>query len=424
MAKSIIVGQSTTALPSGAFLYVPGFQSNATEINTEYAITHDCTFSNLRRHISSGGTGSNVLQLRKNNVDGNLVATGTGTGAASDLTHSDDFISGDLLSFSHTDDGSDPLYRNITLNVEFDGQTGTFFRNSIGSAVVFDVASATRFIGIVGQIQADGDTTEANCQVKVRGYSRVDAFQVRVQENARTTDTVFKLRVNGSDIAASSITIGAGLTGLFMATDINADLADGDLLCAAITTSTGVEDLTLNFVGATLLSASDATELWSGNATGHSRTASATASYYVPGGGFLSSQSTAAVTEITPGFAADCTGLRLHLSANTYSADATLKLFVDGVDSGYATTITAGATGWLENTVDTETITAANAISWEIVGGTSGSITINMIGMTLEQPSVQNPSVTTKPRLSGGGVGFGPKRRNHPWPSFAIIDHD
>jgi hypothetical protein len=424
MAKSLIVGEATSAVASGGFLYTPGFQHSSTEINTEYAITHDCTFSNLRRFISAGGAGANVLTVRKNNVDTQLSATGTGTGAGTpDLTDSVDFVAGDILSVRHTDDNTDPQYRNTTMNVEFDGQTGTYFRAS--SDATFDLASVTRFIPLVGSLQADGTATEANVQIKNRGYSKLDAFQVRVSTNARTTDTVFVFRVNGSDVVASTITVGAGLTGLFVSTEINQALADGDLLNGAIVYGTGTEALVLNFVGTTLLSASDATEVWAGplSTGGQTRAASATPHYYLCGG-VISDRTATTSVDVFPGYAADCTGLRIHISANTYAADATLKLFVNGVDSGFTTTITAGATGWLENTVDTETITASDVFCFEIVGGTSGSITMNALGMTLEQPSVVNPSVDTKPRLSGGGIGPGGRRRVHPAPLFSIIEHD
>ena len=424
MAKSLIVHQSATSIPSGEFINVPGYQFTSAEIATEYAVTHDCTFSNLRGHITSGGSGTNTLQVRKNAADVNLVAAGVGAGALSDLTHNDSFVAGDLLSLSHIDTGSSPEYRHVTLNVEFDQTTGTYFRNSFGPSVVFDVPSETRFIPVTGRLAADGTATEAHAQIKLRGYSKVDAFQVRVNTNARVNDTVLKLRLNGADITASTITIAAGTTGLFMATSINAAIADGGLLCAAIVTGTGVEDLNLDFLGVTLLSASDATEVWAVSVAGTSRTASATPSYYVPGGG-LQTRTDTTGTGIIPGFAADCTGLRIYLSANTYSANATLKLFVDGADSGFTTTITAGATGWLENAVDTETITSANAICFEVVGGTSGSITILAIGVTLEQPSgAVPPSAPTKPRRSGGGVGIGGRRRPHAWPALSVIDHN
>jgi hypothetical protein len=425
MAKSIIVGAANTASASGTFLHVGGGAAASTEIQTEYAVTHDCVFSSLRRNIPTGGSGTNTCQFRKNGSNGSLVATGTGTGAAADTTHTDSLVAGDVFSLAITDDGTDPLYRHVSMNVEFDTGTGTFFRNSSGSAQVFDVASATRFIPIAGGLQTDGTATEANAQFKIRGYSLVDAFQVRVDSNARVTDTIFKLRINGSDVAASSITVGAGVTGLFMVTGINQALADGDLICAAIVTDTGVEDLTLNFIGATLLSSAGATELWTGNVNGVARTASATPDYYVPGG-TLFSRATTTGTDIITGFAADCTGLRLFVSANTYTGAATLKLFVNNVDSGFTTTINAGATGWIENTTDTETILATDEICWEIVGGTSGSMTVTAIGMTLEQPAEQDPSVEpSKPRPSGGGgMGIGRRNRNFVWPSFSTVNMD
>jgi hypothetical protein len=425
MARSVIVHQSTAAAATGLFLHTPGHGFNVAELATEYAATHDCTFSNLRGHVTAGGSGTNTLQFRKNGTNGTLVASGTGAAALTpDTTHTDSLVAGDVFTLQTTDTGTDPQYRHVTLNVDFDGPTGTYFRCSSSTATTFDLASTTRFIPIQGLMQADGTATEVNAQIKVRGYSKADAFQVRVDTNARTTDTVLNLRVNGSDVAASTVTIGAGLTGLFMANGINQALADGDLLCASIVYGTGTEALTLNFIGATLLSDTDATEVWAVNPAGVARTASATPDYYVLGGTVFA-RSTTTGTQIVPGFAADSANLRLFLAANTYSVDATLKLFVDGVDSGVTTTITAAATGWLENAVDIQTITSANAICAEVVGGGTGSITITAIGLTLDTPSVVNPSVvSTGRRLSGGGMGPGARMRVSAWPVFSRIEHD
>jgi hypothetical protein len=253
----------------------------------------------------------------------------------------------------------------------------------------------------------------------VRGYTSIDTFQVRVTANARVNDSVFKLRVNGADVAASTLTVEAGVTGLFVASALGVALSPGDLVCASITLATGVQDLTITAIGVTCFSTSGASENWTATHQGIARTASGTASYYVPGG------TIAALTDltnlsVTPGFPADIKNLRIYLAANTYAANATLDLMVNGV-AVMTTTLTAAATGWLENTVNTVTITSTDTVLLRIVGGTSGSITITAMGFTLWVPTPVNPSVGIKPRF-GTGHGPGPKTRNHPWPQFCLVN--
>lgn len=423
MAKSIIVGATGTASATNTFLGPCGAGAGyATEIDQEYAITHSCQITNLRRFISSGGSGSNTLKSRKNGADGNLIVTASGTGAAVDTTHTDTFVPGDVWAFGITHDGTDPVYRISSCNVEMTGQTGTFFRSGASTPTVLDLASTTRYFSISGFMQSDGVSSEVNAQWRNRGYSQLSAFQVRISANARVNDTTFAIRVNSSNVA--TVVVAAGQTGLFLVTDIAQSLATGDLLSIAATTGTGIEAITIAHVGATLLSSSNATECFAATPNSVSRTASATANYMTLGGGVSVSATSPTGLNITPGFATDVRNLRIRVNLNTCTSDVIVTLFVNGVSSGMTTTITAAGTGWFENTVDKVFIDADDEICLEIVGGTANSLTITAVGVTLAVPTPVNPSVTTKPRLSGGGMGSGPKRRVRAWPALSLIEHD
>ena len=243
------------------------------------------------------------------------------------------------------------------------------------------------YIGLAGQLLADGGATIANQQWKNRGYTSVEAIQVRVVANARTNSSTIRLNVNGSDVG-TTLTINAGATGLIKVTGMGQAIAGGDLICLSLTLGSGVEDLTLGFVGVTLKSTSGKSEIFAHNQSGLVRAASGTASYYSVGGHFdnlvvLSE----ANTRLKAGFAARISDLRTFLIANTYGGNSTLKLYVNG-SAAITLTIAGGATGWQENSTDIVDIDDNDEVSLELDEGTSGSATFSAAGFTFSPPIV------------------------------------
>ena len=354
--------------------------ATTTEANTQYSATEGADFTGLRGVIVSGGSGTNTVRFRDAGAAGQNVISRIGAGSAEDTTHTDTLTASDLFNIAFTDTGTDPVWSWVAANVAMASGHGNFHGCAGFGGRVFNVASATRFIPISGGLDIDGNATEARVQWKNRGYTSIEAFQIRVTVNARTNDSVFRVRVNGVN-QGTAITYAAAATGLQSVTGMGITLADGDLVCISCTLLTGVENLTVSFVGMTLKSTGLHSETIAANQTGVARAASATATYYVPGGNIVSP--TEANARIKPGFAARCRNLRCYLSANTYTGNGTLKLMVNGV-AQITTTITAsGGAAWYENTTDSFDIDDNDEISFEIDEGTSGSITIQSIGVTL-----------------------------------------
>jgi hypothetical protein len=425
MAKALLSYGSSDAILNNTFITPFGFGAGAAaEVDAEFAITNACTISNARYWISSGGSGTNDLRLRKNGADANILMTRTGSGVATDLVNTDSFLAGDVCAYHNTSSGTDPIYRSLFANVEFNVGHGCYHSCSrVDGVCIFDITSATRFIPIHGELGVDGNATEANVQWKNRGYTSISSFQVRVQANARLNDTTFNLRLNGSDVAAATITVEPAQTGLFTVTGLATALADGDLLCASITTGAGTEDLVLSFVGVALMSTSSASECWTARMVGHARTASATEHFYAIGGSMNAGALTSITNQQVPlGFPADLRNLRTYISANTCTGDVTLSLYVNSV-AVMTQAITAATTGWFENTVDEVRVDSDDIVCLSLVGGTANSLTVQSMGFTAFNPTPVNPSVTSKGRL-GGGLGFGGRSRVHSAPVFSIIEHD
>lgn len=377
-----------SAHPSGDEFQLFGASSSATEANSQASCTEAATFSLLARRFTGGGSGTNDVRFRVNGANGNQLASIVGAGYAEDSVNTDVLAAGDLFNLTAIDTGTDPTTIQFAkANVEFTSGHGNFHGSCAPLAVIFDVGAAVRFIPLGGQLAADGGVTEADQQWRNRGYTSVEAIQVRVTANARLNDSVFRLRVNGAN-AGTAITFAAGATGLQTVTGMGVALADGDLVCMSVDLGTGVEDLTVSFVAATFKSTSNKSETWAASPGGVVRAASATPRYHKPGGDFGDNTAlTEANARIKVGFAARISNLRTYVSANTYTGDATLKLFVNGT-AQITTTITASTTGWFENSVDTFDIDDNDEVCWEIDEGTSGSATFRSCGMTFSETSV------------------------------------
>lgn len=394
MGKALMVAGSLNALGSGNEVNLFGcINFSAAEANTQASATEACTFSKLGINIISGGSGTNSLRFRDAGVNGNQLAEIAGTGVVEDAVNTDALTAGDLFNLAYTDTGTNSGFSWIKSNVEFTTGHGCFTGVAAFAGLVFDIASATRFIGLSGTLEIDGNDVEAEVAFKARGYDTFEALQVRVIANARTNDSVFRNRINGAD-GTGVITFAAAATGLVTATGLADAITDGHTINASITLGTGVEDLTVTFVAATLKSSASKQDTWTAdNFGGLVRAASATAHYFTLGGVLPTLTAyTEAQARIKPGFAGIASNLRCYLDTNTYTVNATLKLFQNGVDVMTTTITAAGGAAWYENTADTVTFDDNDEFSFEIIGGTSGSITIDMIGMTFA------------PAAAGGGA--------------------
>lgn len=381
MGKALLCGQHGLTFADNDVFAIIGLTNVTIEGRAQYSVTEDCTLTGPRGLIASGGDGTNTFISRVNGSAGNLTASRAGPGTFADTTHSDSLSAGDLINGRYDDTGSNSITGPIAWNVEFASGHGNFHRASAGAGIIVDTASTTRYCAINGNMTADLAATPTQVQFKVREYTSLEAFQVNVQANDRTNNTVFSVNINGVDVG-TAITYGASAVGLQSVTGMGISLSPGDLVCVSCVLLTGVEDLTLLGVGVTMKSTNNGSESGYSNEAGIARTASATPDYYSFGQGTTGTEATAAVA---PGFAARCTNLRCYLSANTYTVDATLRLIVNGSPVLTTTITSGGGAGWYENAVDTFDIDDNDTVSFEIVGGTSGSATIHQVWITFAE---------------------------------------
>jgi hypothetical protein len=394
MTKSLIVNNASTTRVSGVFAGMPGADqnSNTTEANSQAIASETVAFSNLYANILSGGSGTNTVTLRDAGADSALVASRAGAGAFGNTSDEVTLTDGDLWAWAFTDTGSNPAYRITKANVEFATGHGALHGAWIPSGVVCDVASATRVQSINGNMIADFRPTsdEGNIQHLNRSYDEWVGMQVRVLANARTNDSVFSNRINGS-AGSGVITFGAGITGLIEDDAINDALSDGDLLSFGLTLLTGVEDLTVAGYVSVFKSGGTKSDAVCGYNSGspRNRTASSTPHYEAIAGqlhDYAALGHSDAQVRVPVGFDGTASNLRCNAGTNSYTGDATLKLMKNGA-AVLTLTIPAGVAGRHENAVDTADFVATDELSYEVDEGTSGTLGLWSIGVTLEDTS-------------------------------------
>jgi hypothetical protein len=381
MSKALMVWriQGGAAIASGVETTPFGSGAGTTEANAQTSATEAATFSALRGLIVSGGSGTNTLQFRDATANGALVGSRAGTGLLEDATHSDLVDADALFNYAYTDTGTNSAFTWVSTLVEFSSGHGNF--HGVASSSICDAESSTRYFKLAGNVLVDGDATETNTQWKNRGYTSFEALQARCSANARTNTSSFRNRINAG-FGSLQCDFASGVTGLVVDKTPTDALADGDLINASLTLDTGVEDLTVTIVAATLKSSTSKSETWSAFGAGHARAASATATYNPIGGALGNEDPTEANSRIKVGFAARVSNLRCYLSANTYGGNGTLKLYQNGSPVLTTTLTASGGAGWYENTSDTIDIDDDDELSFEFDEGTSGTITIQSVGIT------------------------------------------
>ena len=379
--------------------------NNSTESNCQYAIRTAGTFSRLSLNKASG-VASNyayILRVGGSSVNGTVAMTST-NGWYYDTTSSDSVSVGDLISFLNTDDGANGSWNHHLIMFEPDTWTTFHFGGRNRSAQ----DNTSTAYGTFDSIPADYLPTEADAQHKVRTPGTARDFTFRCSANAASADRTYTLRVNGAD-GNQSVTFGAGVTGAIRDTSNTDSLSDADLVCYSVQGLTATDDVTAQFCGYEFDPTTDGQGDFFG---GHSHNGTAvrdagwgTPHYITPLSvsvpGAIESETTEADQQIVVPF--DCTAskLRLYVSANSYASTATITFRVDGSDTALTFTISAAATGWHEDATNEVTITDGDLVSVSIVGGTSGSLTIGAMDVTLTQGRIMSS-------LAGGGGLAGP----------------
>jgi len=387
MGKTLVVwGNLTDAanISNNTFACIGGGQQFPGSLSVSGLFLRDAgTFSFLGYNNRRGG-GTNTVRFNVAGASGNQVVAQAGTGWLEDTTNTDVVAADTTVQLGFTDSGTNPCYSVVKMCFEASADT-VAHQIASNAAVNYDVPSATRFLRFAGTQVADGIATEAQAQVKVRAAGTVESLHVRVSANARTNNSDFTVRVNGSN-GAGTVQFGAGVTGVLYDDTHTDAVASGDLLCGSITLSTGTEDLNVTVIACVVRNTAGLSDLFFEAPDGTVGRAASATSHYTPLGGAWPWCNPGTTTEANVslkvgGFDGTISNLRAYIQSNTYSGSCQIRIFKNG-SAALTLTIAAGATGWQENTVDTLQFVAGDTLSYEINGGTAGILVMRVAGIT------------------------------------------
>lgn len=387
LAQQVSACTQSFALSATSYLAVGcGSAVNSTsETNNSTICRTAGTFSEMSIYQQTSLASGATVRFRKNTANGNqVISVGGGvTGVLQDLSNTDSVTAGDSISFQYTnataantrvpsfgvvfDDGaSSSVYRMITRRDSFSTST----------------ASTTSYFALCGTLPNTNATVEADAQFKNKLTATLRKAAVYVSANARGTATTLRSRVNGGN-GNISISIGASTTGTLEDTSNSDSIVNADLVCTSITTGTGAGTITVRSVIVEYVVTSSSMPLLCGSPLVGAVNSASTV--YNGVGSGVTNNTTETNISAPLWTSGTLSNLQCYVSANTIAATSTIKSRIAAADGNLTLSIGSTATGYFEDTLNSDTVTSTDRIATKLVVGTSATntITVTMIGVNV-----------------------------------------
>lgn len=369
------------------------FDNNTPEANAQITCRADGTVSKMYVRVAANSLSSatTTVTSRKSAGAGAIsisITQGT-TGEFSDTTNSDS------LSATNTYNGQVAVAAGGSGTISF-GALNAVFSATTNHAAVYgggqagfatpSTASSTCFFMFAGGNIFD--TTEANMKMRGDVTGTLQNLQVIVTANGRSTTSTVKSRIDGAD-GNQTFSINSAATGLFEDTTHSDTLTAGHDFNGSFTSGTGVGTLTFQLTDILFKNTSDnKNDVFLGGRYGGgtlARTASATASFYAIIGTNVTNETTEAHVKTEHGFAGSASKMKVLVSANTYSVSATMTFRNAAADKNQTISITNAVTGLFQDSSNSDSFALADDCDYKIVGGSSGSISVQWMGLVETQ---------------------------------------
>lgn len=363
-------GTSLSASTTNYFLIAQGTLSNSTTESNYQTVLRGAavTARDLTVRITSNDRGASTARFRKNTANGNQsVSIGAGlTGVFTDSSNTDSVAVSDTIDFSLTVGSGGTVFRVSQFQCVFEGNgVATTFFSTTPNATTSD--STTLY---VAPVAIGMSTTEANNQQLTRVALTQRGLRTRVNSNARTSTTTLKSRVGGAD-GNQSVSIGAGLTGVFEDTSNTDTIGLGVLFGSSVTTGTGAGEL-INFLY--IVSQNDSANNHESHILGGpSTTVNASATSYFSGVGRFIAASAEADAKTPLRTQGTLSQLRVRVVTNGITASTTFRTRINGANGAQSVSIGSGLTGAFEDTSNSDTVAIGDDFNYQIVAGGSGT---------------------------------------------------
>lgn len=359
--------------------------ANSTELGSTGTVESHEPFSEYTWRSGSGTLSKLYLRVTANTrtdtmtmraqiagSPGNMVVSfGTGeTGEKRDDVNTDAIADGNTIQAVNDDDGGSGSLTISVLSVQSlaASEADTKYQFANGEKTSHSSASTTRVFSMIGNEGSFDTTREASKQICVRQAGVLSKYQQSVFTNARTTDTTFRVRVNGAN-GNQVLTFGNIETGHKEDSSNTDTVVDGDLICYGITTGTGTE--TMEYTQSAIL-VTNAGQGFQMGAAGTQAFAAGVNEFFPVAG--TSDVTTATETHVKGDmpFGFKITGIRGYFRTNGVTADTFLRLRKNGET---LLTLTWGSeeTGIKEDITVNETIAAEDELNWMLEPGATGT---------------------------------------------------
>jgi len=269
---------------------------------------------------------------------------------------------------------------------------GRVYHYVLGDDDAPTTANTTQFWQMFGM--ATKHNTEANTQMMMRTDGTISNLHVRVDLNTINDVCTIRVRKNGTDTSLA-VTVPASSTGNYKDDSNTVTVTAGDKICLTTVPgsgSTGV--IGLGFYR-TVFASSDASKtvtrlavtsnIYSQN--GAQFGFASTTNYFALNGVLTGTISAEAGAKCRQRRTGTFRNLIVKVRSNSRATDTIISLRKNGSSATNTITVSAGATGWLEDTTHTDTIAVGDDFNYSLVTGTGGgAIIIEYIGVEYVSP--------------------------------------
>lgn len=376
--SSVIADSTTLYLSIGGNNRNSG---NTTEANVLLLWRTAGTLSRLSMQVISNNRADSTYKTRTGTSDGNQTINIDDVGTYIDTSNTDTVAAGDNWHSALVTGAGGTTFTYSPLGILFSANTNTVMRicGAGGATTSLTTASATNYIPLGGNAAYVASTAEANVGMTLRTGGTLKNFFVYVSANSRTTDTVFRSRVDAG-FGNLTVTYSGSETADEEDTSNSDTLAINQVINLSITTGTGTQTLTYRNVAADFETTNSQFQLLNIGTAGQAQDAGTTL-YYATAGN-ISGTTTESFRTGVANLKFSASLLQCNISANTIVLDSTLRLRINSGNGNQVVTITALTSQVFQDTVNTDTILASDMINYELTTpSTLTSLTINSIAM-------------------------------------------
>lgn len=263
--------------------------------------------------------------------------------------------------------------------------------------------NTSRYVPVIGAMNnLSGGSTEK--QLPVRYASTFRNLQIYVPENTTTTVTSTATLMKNASATAVTLSVGAGLTGIFEDTTHSVAFANTDLVNMKYTvpSEAGALRMTVSVLGVEI-EPDDSSKCitWFACVSSGSFTFDSATRYIVPAGTFASSTAAEGSQKYRFRISTTLKYLFVEIGANTRSTTSTIGVRKNGANGNQTLSIGAGLTGQFEDTSNTDSFAAGDDFNFFHTHSTGGGgLSPRIISCVCESANGEFPMVV------GSNVGM------------------